>query len=112
VKKNLFDIEPIRDRHIEQFDLLIEGGDLRLPGGFRLERILSFGQTTGAGEWYDQPWAEWVAVIRGMAVLLFDTGESVTLRLGDHLIIPAGRRHRVTFTSDDCFWLAFHYSEK
>lgn len=111
MKKNLFDLHPLKDTRSEQFDVLIEAGEPGFPGGFRLERILSFGQTTPEGEWYDQSWAEWVAVIRGMAVLAYADGETVTLRVGDHLVIPPGRRHRVTFTSDDCFWLAFHYSE-
>lgn len=112
MKKNLFDIRSLKETHAEQFDVLLEAGELGLPGGFRLERILSFGQTTPTNEWYDQAWAEWVAVIKGMAILAYDDGETVTLRVGDHLVIPPNRRHRVTFTSEDCFWLAFHYNEK
>ncbi len=111
MKRNLFDFLSIRDTGGEQFDVLIEAGELGIPGGFRLERILSFGHTTPGGEWYDQSWTEWVAVIRGMAVLAYDNGETVTLRVGDHLIIPPRRRHRVTFTSDDCLWLAAHFSD-
>ena len=110
MKKNLFDIHPVRDTRIEHFEVLVEGGELGMPGGFRLERILSFGQTTPEGHWYDQVWTEWVAVVRGMAVLAYDNGEKVTLRVGDHLLIPPRRRHRVTYTSDDCLWLAAHFS--
>ena len=109
MKKNLFELYPLSVQREEQFDILIESGQLEIPGGFRLERILSFGQTTPEGQWYDQDWAEWVAVIRGMAILAYENGETITLRMGDHLVIPPNRRHRVTFTSDDCFWLAFHY---
>jgi len=112
MKKNLFDIYPFTETHTEQFDILLEGREPAHPGGFRLERILSFGQATPEGEWYDQDWSEWVAVIRGMAILAYDNGLTVTLRPGDHLVIPPNRRHRVNFTSDDCFWLAFHYNEE
>lgn len=110
MKQNLFDTQPAGDAFAEQFDMLVESGELGVPGGLRLERIQSFGQATPAGEWYDQAWAEWVAVIRGRAALAYDTGESVTLRAGDHLIIPAHHRHRIDFTSDDCLWLAMHFS--
>ena len=112
MKKNLFDIYPLSALREEQFEVLLESGAWGAPGSFRLERILSFGQTTPEGEWYDQDWAEWVAVIRGMAILGYENGETVTLRPGDHLVIPAHRRHRVTFTSEDCFWLAFHYNDR
>ena len=111
MKKNLFDIYPFTDTRAELFDILAQGGELTAGGGFRLERILSFGQVTPEGEWYDQAWSEWVAVIRGMAILAYEEGPPVTLRAGDHLVIPPNKRHRVTFTSDDCFWLAFHYNE-
>ncbi|MCD8185923.1 MAG: hypothetical protein LUD68_05560, partial [Rikenellaceae bacterium] len=83
MKKNLFDIQAVRNTHTEQFDILLEQGEVGLPGGFRLERILSFGQTTPENQWYDQSWSEWVAVLRGMAVLVYEDGESVTLRVGD-----------------------------
>ncbi len=110
MKRNLFDTQRIRDIHAEHFEVLIEAGDPEESGGFRLERILSFGRTTPEGEWYDQSWTEWVALVRGMAVLAYDNGETITLRVGDHLLIPPHRRHRVTFTSDDCLWLAVHFS--
>ncbi len=106
--KNLFDTYPFTDPTSEQFETLLEN-DFELPGGFRLERILSFGRTTPEGEWYQQEWSEWVAVIRGLATLTYDDGTTVTLRPGDHLIIRPKVRHRVSYTSDDCFWLAFHY---
>ena len=111
MKKNLFDLYPFTDVRREQFEILIETGGLDMPGNFRLERILSFGQTTPEGEWYDQGWTEWVAVLKGMAILAYENGESITLRAGDHLLIRPNQRHRVSFTSDDCFWLAFHYNE-
>ena len=110
MKRNLFDIRSVYDTRNEQFEVLVEAGELGVPGGFRLERILSFGRTTPEGQWYDQLWTEWVAVVRGTAVLVYDNGEKVTLRVGDHLVIPPRRRHRVAFTSDDRLWLAAHFS--
>ncbi len=98
MKRNLFDTQRIRNTHMEHFEVLLEAGNPEGLGGFRIERILSFGQTTPEGEWYDQAWTEWVALVRGMAVLAYDNGETITLRMGDHLLIPPHRRHRVTFT--------------
>ena len=37
---------------------------------FRLERIISTGQATPAGEWYDQDTPEWVLLLTGKAGLL------------------------------------------
>jgi cupin 2 domain-containing protein len=111
MKKNLLDTHPFTDTRTEQFDIILASGEPAISGGFRLERILSFGRTTPVGEWYDQAWSEWVAVIRGMAILVYEGGASITLHSGDHLIIPSNRRHRVEYTSDDCVWLAFHYNQ-
>lgn len=78
----------------------------------RLERIVSLGHATPAGQWLDQPQDEWVVLVRGSAALAFE-GESapVLLRPGDHLVIPARRRHRVEWTdaTDVTVWLALHY---
>jgi cupin 2 domain-containing protein len=83
-------------------------------GNFRLERIVSTGQATPAGEWYDQDTHEWVALLSGAAGLRFeDEAEPRVLRPGDHLLIPAHRRHRVEWTAPEAptVWLALHYSE-
>ena len=37
--------------------------------GVRVERIISTGQATPAGEWYDQAWDEWVLILSGAASL-------------------------------------------
>ncbi len=80
--------------------------------GFRLERIVSTGQATAAGEWYDQPQPEWVVLLRGSALLLI-AGEPEPRRLapGDWIQIPARVRHRVEATDPDrpTVWLALHY---
>jgi len=79
---------------------------------FRLERILSTGQATPEGQWYDQERAEWVALLAGSAGLLFEgEAEARVMRPGDHVLIPAHRRHRVAWTDphQPTVWLAIHY---
>lgn len=77
----------------------------------RVERIVSEGQATAAGEWYDQAWDEWVILLSGAAELLFDGDASPRpLKPGDYVMIPAGSRHRVEWTDPDqrTIWLAVH----
>ena len=78
----------------------------------RIERIVSAGQTTPAGQFYDPDWSEWVLLVQGSAEVLFE-GESEPrlLRPGDYLRIPPHARHRVEWTSPDepTVWLAIHY---
>ena len=92
----------------ERFDELLCGG------GFRLERIVSTGQATPAGQWYDQDHAEWVLVLRGSAELQFEgEAEAVQLGPGDYVLIPAHCRHRVQWTDpcDPTVWLAVHFRQ-
>ncbi|MEW6388737.1 MAG: cupin domain-containing protein [Thermodesulfobacteriota bacterium] len=79
---------------------------------FFLERIVSAGQATAAGEWYDQGTNEWVILLSGSAGLLFEGEEEpVALKPGDYVLIPAGCRHRVAWTDsqEKTVWLALHY---
>jgi cupin 2 domain-containing protein len=92
----------------ETFQVLLE------TGVFRLERIVSGGQATPPGEWYDQDTHEWVALLSGGAGLRFaDEAEPRVLGPGDFLLIPAHRRHRVEWTDParPTVWLALHYSD-
>ena len=41
-------------------------------GAVRIERIVSDGQATAPGEWYNQRWDEWVLLVSGEAALRFD----------------------------------------
>ena len=80
--------------------------------GVSIERIVSRGHATPPGEWYDQERNEWVVLLRGAAGLLFEGDEEpLELRPGDHVNIPAHRRHRVAWTApdEDTVWLAVHY---
>lgn len=81
---------------------------LREPA-FLLEHIVSRGGASPPGHWYDQPQAEWVALLRGTAELEFAEGEIVALAAGDYLHIAAHVRHRVNRTSADAIWLALHH---
>jgi len=80
----------------------------------RIERIVSHGQATPEGEWYDQGWDEWVLVLAGSAGLLLEgEQEARVLNPGDYLMIPAHCRHRVAWTGlqGQTVWLAVHISE-
>ena len=104
IKRSLFSDLPATLAE-EQIELWLTGPTVRL------ERILSFGQTTPEGEWYDQDAAEWVAVLQGGARLVIE-GQDAEMELwpGDTLLLPAHCRHRVTWTdpSQVTVWLALH----
>ena len=79
--------------------------------GASVERIVSTGQASPPGFWYDQDWTEWVIVLEGAAGLLIE-GEGAARRLerGDFVEIPPRIRHRVEWTALDrpTVWLAVH----
>ena len=80
--------------------------------GVRIERIVSQGQASPEGFWYDQDESEWVLVLEGNAAVQFE-GEvdPVELQRGSYLNIPAHARHRVVWTDprQKTVWLAIHY---
>ena len=67
----------------------------------RIERIVSRGQSSPAGFWYDQEMDEWVLLAQGAARLRFADGAVVEMRPGSFVNIPAHRRHRVEWTDVD-----------
>lgn len=77
-------------------------------GKVRIERIVSNGQITPEGEWFDQDWDEWVVVLEGEARLRYMDGGEVKVRRGESLLLPRRRKHRVVYTSSPCIWLAVH----
>jgi cupin 2 domain-containing protein len=87
-------------------DILADARDVRI------ERIVSTGQVTPEGEWYDQDSDEWVLVVSGAARLRIE-GEAADRELaaGDWVLLPAHCRHRVTWTQAEppTLWLAVHY---
>jgi cupin 2 domain-containing protein len=86
--------------------------DLLSTPNVRVERIVSTGQRSTPGQWYDQDMAEWVLVLQGSAKLLFEGEvEPRLLSPGDYIQIPPHARHRVEWTDPDqpTVWLAVHY---
>lgn len=77
--------------------------------GVRVERILSGGQVSPEGFWYDQPEDEWVAVLQGEGEIAYPDGSKVQLQTGDTLLLPAHQKHRVSYTSTPCIWLCVFY---
>ena len=82
---------------------------LAAGAGGRIERIVSHGQASPAGFWYDQDEDEWVMVLAGWARLSIE-GEADELEMnpGDAVLIPAHCRHRVAWTDPDepTVWIA------
>lgn len=106
MKNNLFE-NISSDLPEELFETLHRSGDVKI------ERIVSRGHVTPEGEWYDQSWDEWVVLLKGSATLDFDGyKESVSLKSGDFIFLPAGLRHRVAWTEPDVdsIWLAIHFN--
>lgn len=103
---NLFEDIPGKAAE-ERFDTL-----LARPG-LRIERIVSTGQASPPGFWYDQPQDEWVVVLSGRAGLVVDGEAERELAPGDFVFLPAHRRHRVAWTAADepTLWLAVHFGE-
>ena len=77
-----------------------------------IERIVSKGHVTPAGQWYDQVRNEFVLLVKGAAKLEFEDGRVIGLGEGDWLEIPAGQKHRVGWTdpAGETVWLAVHWS--
>lgn len=86
---------------------------LRYSENVRIEKIISKGQKSPEGFWYDQDQSEWVILLRGYAELIFEgNNEIIKLRPGNYLNIPAHQKHRVEKTDEKeiTIWLAIFYS--
>ena len=97
---------PVRPLPDEVVDLLVD------RPGLRIERIVSTGQATPEGQWYDQDTDEWVLLVEGSARLRIE-GEQADRELsqGDWILLPAHCRHRVTWTRAEppTVWLAVFF---
>ena len=94
--ENLFCSKGASLEHEVFFDLLCQKN-------VRIEKILSMGQIST--EWYDQDEDEWVCVLEGEAELTYEDGSRQSLGAGDHVFLPAHKRHKVSYTSKPCVWL-------
>ncbi|QTD92033.1 cupin domain-containing protein [Burkholderia anthina] len=102
---NLFDIERTRSDD-EQVDVLMAGARLNV------ERIVSMGHASPDGFWYDDPRAEWVALLSGAAALEFEGDPTLhDMRPGDYVLIAPHCRHRVAWTQpgEPTVWLAIYH---
>jgi len=85
---------------------------LKTHAGLRIERIVSLGQASPPGFWYDQAEGEWVLLLAGAASLRFaDEADVYLLQPRDWLDIAPHRRHRVDWTAPETptVWLAVYY---
>ena len=95
---NLFtDAEPPHEG--ERFDTLLSDKNLVV------ERIVTSSAITPRE--HVQPHDEWGVLLKGEAVLQV-AGESIALKPGDHLFLPAQVPHTVERTSHGAMWLAVH----
>ncbi|MBW6485317.1 MAG: cupin domain-containing protein [Syntrophobacterales bacterium] len=101
---NLFDEIP-SERTKEAFQDILRAENLRI------ERIISHGEASPEGFWYNQQENEWVLLLAGTAELSFADGQKIALAPGDCLLIPGHVRHRVERTDpgQDTIWLAIHF---
>lgn len=103
---NIFSALPRSTGDQEQFSALLS------RPGVRIERIVSTGQSSPPGFWYNQDEGEWVMVLQGEAHLHL-AGEATPriLRAGDYLDLPPHCRHRVAWTTPEAptVWLAVFY---
>ncbi len=90
--KNIF--SGINDQSPEEiFETIIKTNQ------FKIERIISGGQSTAKGKWYDHDVDEWVILLKGSAGLLFESNKEVIMKPGDYINIPAHQKHRVEWTA-------------
>jgi cupin 2 domain-containing protein len=100
---NLFENIP-KNLESEVFESLVDQT-------IKIERIISKGQITPKGQWYDQDENEWVLLMQGAARIEFEEGNEISLKAGDYLNINAHQKHRVSWTSEESetIWLAVFY---
>lgn len=90
----------------EQFEMLVAQGNVRI------ERIVSRGQITPPGVWYNQQHNEWVLLLAGSTLLQFEGDDEFhRLEVGQWLLLPAHCRHRVAWVPPEeiTIWLAVHW---
>jgi cupin 2 domain-containing protein len=90
----------------EMFEDILHGG------AFKLKRVVSQGQATALGQWYDQDRDEWVVLLSGSAGIRVEGQEEVmVLKPGDYVHLPAHQKHRVEWTDAKAatVWLAIYY---
>ena len=100
---NIFEnILPNSDEEI--FDTIIQNQNIKI------ERIVSYGQTSPVDFWYNQEDDEFVLLLDGVARIEFENSE-ISLKKGDYLLIPKHKKHRVSYTlpNKPTIWLAIFF---
>ncbi|MFW5792667.1 MAG: cupin domain-containing protein [Bacteroidota bacterium] len=92
------------EQEAEFFEVLHQNKNIKI------ERIISKGHITDKNKWYNQKTDEWVLLIQGQAKIEFEENKIIELKSGDYILIPAGKKHKVIYTSKNpyCVWLAIH----
>lgn len=85
--------------------------DIISTENLKVERIVSYGHSSPKTGWYESELNEWVLVLEGEALLIFEESEEVRLKVGDYLNIPAFKKHKVAWTQPEAktVWLAIYY---
>ncbi len=77
-------------------ETLFESSDVKI------EKVTANGQITPAGDFPDEPSAEFIVLLKGELVLEYqDETETVHLKPGDHAIAGPDQRTRAEFTSEE-----------
>lgn len=108
--KNIFEVPqsmcvPLRE---EFFETMLHAQHVRV------ERIISQGQKSPVGFWYDQHEDEWIVLLQGSAEITTKSENGLCtlwhLKAGDSMLLKAHCKHRVEKTSStpQAVWLALH----
>lgn len=102
-------------RWLDVGDVCSEGEEIRTlwsTPSVRLVRIVSRGQSSPPGHWYDQDEHEYVLVLTGEAELEVEGAGRVRLGPGEGWLLPRRTRHRVERTSAEAptVWLALFFA--
>ena len=102
--QNIFQNLPEFPQKDEIFETILEAQQIKI------EKIVSTGQTSPTGFWYEQQHNEFILLLSGEAELEFEE-QVIKLNKGDYLHIPAGLKHRVKSTSksEHTIWLAVFF---
>lgn len=85
--QNIFQSIP-DDIEKEIFETLVQSDDVKI------ERIISKGHQSPESGWYDETRNEWVLVLKGEAIIEYESGEQEKLGEGSFINIPAHTKHR------------------
>lgn len=84
----------------EIFETILKNKDVKI------ERIVSYGQTSDKDFWYEQKEDELVVVLKGNAKIKYKDDTIYELKTGSSLYIKAYTKHQVIYTSKPTIWLA------